>query len=123
MNQDSKIKKTSVDNGYMVKGVIPGIDIVVPKVLKRESYYLKKKWEERCMSRAGIEGLISHLKHDHRMIRNYLSGTTDDQINTLLAAAAYNMKKWMRLKRQEILSLIFRWFYQTLILVPANIQH
>jgi IS5 family transposase len=119
---EGKIKKAIVDKGYKVKGGIPGIDIVMPKVLKRESYYLKKKREERCRSRAGIEGLISHLKHDHRMIRNYLSGTAGDQINTLLAAAAYNMKKWMRLKRQEILRLFFRWFYQTFILVPVNIQ-
>ena len=119
---EGKIKKAIVDKGYKVKGGIRGIDIVMPKVLKRESYYLKKKREERCRSRAGIEGLISHLKHDHRMIRNYLSGTAGDQINTLLAAAAYNMKKWMRLKRQEILSLIFRWFYQTIILATVNIQ-
>jgi IS5 family transposase len=117
-----KIKKAIVDRGYKVKGGIPSIDIVMPKALKRESYYLKKKREERCRSRAGIEGLISHLKHDNRMIRNYLSGTAGDQTNTLLAAAAYNMMKWMRLKRQEILNLIFRWIYQTLILVPVNIQ-
>jgi len=117
-----KIKKAIVDKGYKVKGGIPSVDIVMPKVLKKESYYLKKKREERCRSRAGIEGLISHLKHDHRMIRNYLSGTAGDQTNTLLAAAAYNMKKWLRLKRQEILNLIFRWFFQTLILVPVNIQ-
>jgi len=96
--------------------------IVMPKMLKRESYYLKKKREERCRSRAGIEGLISHLKHDHRMLRNYLSGTAGDQTNTLLAAAAYNMKKWMRLKQQEILNLFFRWIYRRLILVPVNIQ-
>jgi IS5 family transposase len=94
----------------------------MPKLLKRESYYLKKKREERCRSRAGIEGLISHLKHDHRMIRNYLSGTAGNQTNTLLAAAAYNIKKWMILKQQEILDLIFRLFYQGLILVPVNIQ-
>jgi IS5 family transposase len=119
---EGKIRKAIVDKGYKVKGGIPGIDIVMPKVLKRESYYLKKKREERCRSRAGIEGLISHLKHDHRMIRNYLSGTAGDQINTLLAAAAYNMKKWMRLKRQEVLDYIFRWIFQTLILVPVNIQ-
>ncbi len=56
------------------------------------------------------------------MIRNYLSGTAGDQINTLLAAAAYNMKKWMRIKQQEILNLIFSWIYQRLILVPVNIQ-
>jgi IS5 family transposase len=117
-----KIKKAIVDKGYKVKGGIPGIDIVMPKVLKRESYYLKKKREERCRSRAGIEGLISHLKHDHRMIRNYLSGTAGDQINTLLAATSYNMKKWMRLKRQEILNLILRWIFKRLILAPVNIQ-
>ena len=117
-----KIKKAIVDRGYKVKGGIAGIDIVMPKMLKRESYYLKKKREERCRSRAGIEGLISHLKHDHRMLRNYLKGTAGDQINTLLAAAAYNMKKWMRLKREEILNLIFRWIYQALILPPVNIQ-
>lgn len=117
-----KIKKAIVDKGYKVKGGIEGVDIVMPKVLKKESYYLKKKREERCRSRAGIEGLISHLKHDHRMIRNYLSGTAGDQINTLLAAAAYNMRKWMRFKRQEILDLIFCWFSRTLIMVPVNIK-
>jgi IS5 family transposase len=119
---DGKIKKAIVDKGYKVKGGIPGVDIVMPKVLKKESYYLKKKREERCRSRAGIEGLISHLKHDHRMIRNYLSGTAGDQINTLLAAAAYNMKKLMRLKQLEILNLILRWIFQGFILAPVNIQ-
>jgi len=117
-----KIRKAIVDRGYKVKGGIPGIDIVMPKNLKRESYYMKKKREERCRSRAGIEGLISHLKHDHRMIRNYLIGTAGDKINTLLAATAYNMKKWMRMKKEEILNLIFLWFLQTIILVPVNIK-
>jgi IS5 family transposase len=117
-----KIKKAIVDKGYKVKGGIPGVDIVMPKMLKGESYYLKKKREERCRSRAGIEGLISHLKYDHRMIRNYLSGTAGDKINTLLAAIAYNMRKWMRLKKEEILNLILRWILQTLILGPVNIQ-
>jgi hypothetical protein len=56
------------------------------------------------------------------MIRNYLSGTAGDKINTLLAATAYNMRKWMRLKRQEILDLFFRWFLQTIIWVPVNIK-
>lgn len=117
-----KIKKAIVDKGYKVKGGIPGVDIVMPKNLKGESYYLKKKREERCRSRAGIEGLISHLKYDHRMIRNYLSGTAGDKINTILAATAYNMRKWMRLKKEEILNLIFRWFFQRPILAPVNIQ-
>ncbi len=114
-----KIKKAIVDRGYKVKGGIAGVDIVMPKTLQRESYYLKKKREERCRSRAGIEGLISHLKHDHRMLRNYLIGTAGDQINTLLAATAYNMRKWMRLEKQKILDLIFCWIYRWFFLVPV----
>jgi len=53
-----RIRKAIVDKGYQVKGGIRGVDIVMPKNLNRESYYLKKKREERCRSRAGIEGLI-----------------------------------------------------------------
>ena len=118
----AKVKKAIVDRGYKVKGGIEDVDIVMPKNLKRESYYLKKMREARCRSRAGIEGLISHLKQDHRMLRNYLSGSAGDQINTLLAAAAYNMKKWMRLKREEMTELIFCLFSRTRILVLANIK-
>jgi IS5 family transposase len=117
-----RVKKAIVDRGYRVKGGIPGVDIVMPKNLKKESYYLKKKREERCRSRAGIEGLISHLKHDHRMLRNYLSGVAGDKINTLLAAAAYNMKKWMRLKRKELLNFIFRWIFQSQFGSLGNIR-
>ena len=29
------------------------------------------------------------------MIRNYLMGTLGDAINTMMAAAAYNMRHWM----------------------------
>ena len=116
-----KIKKAIVDRGYRIKGNIGSIEIVMPKVLKKESYYLKKQREERCRSRAGIEGLISHLKYDHRMRRNYLKGVSGDKINTLLAAAAYNMMKWMRLKQQEFFALFFGWYFQTFILVPVRI--
>jgi len=116
-----KIKKAIVDRGYRIKGKIGSIDIVMPKMLKKESYYLKKQREARCRSRAGIEALISHLKYDHRMRRNYLKGVSGDKINTILAAAAYNMMKWMRLKQQEIFDFIFGAYYRTIILVPAKI--
>jgi transposase, IS5 family len=118
----AKVKKAIVDKGYKVKGGLPDVDIVMPKNLKRESYYQKKMREARCRSRAGIEGLISHLKHDHRMLRNYLSGSAGDQINTLLAAAVYNMKKWMRLTREEMLNLIFCLFFRRLIIPQVNIS-
>lgn len=88
------VKKTIVDRGYKVKGSIPKVDIITPKVLKGESYYLKKVREKRCRSRTGIERLISYLKYDHKIQRDCLGDIAGDQINTLLAALASNMKKW-----------------------------
>ena len=115
------IKKAIVDRGYKIKQQIESIEIVMPIPNKKESYYKKKQREARCRSRAGIEALISHLKHDHRMLRNYLKGTAGDKINTLLAASAYNMMKWMRMKREEILFFVFRWLYQAKFFAPAII--
>ena len=56
--------------------------------------------------RAGIEPVIGHLKSDHRMMRNYLKGTLGDAINTMMAAAAYNMRHWMN---KNALSSIVSW--------------
>jgi transposase, IS5 family len=44
--------------------------------------------EERLRSKPGIEGLISHLKNDHSMLKNYLKGTAGDLTNALLVTAA-----------------------------------
>jgi transposase, IS5 family len=50
--------------------------------------------------RAAIEPVISHLKNEHRMRRNYLAHAQGDAINAILAAAGYNFRlllKWLRL--------------------------
>ena len=86
----------SVDKDYQVKGGIGELDIAIQKNLKLESYYLKKERDERYRSMVALVGPISHLKHDQRMIRNSLSDTSGDQINTLLTVTVYNLKKWMR---------------------------
>ncbi len=46
--------------------------------------------------RAAVEPTIGHLKSDNRLSRNHLTGKTGDQINTLLAAAGYNLRKLLR---------------------------
>ena len=53
-----------------------------------------KLYRKKFCKRAGIEPVIGRLKSDHRMMRNYLKGTLGDAINTMMAAAAYNMS-WM----------------------------
>ena len=70
-----KIRKAIVDRGYRGRQKIGLTEIVMPNATKKESYYMKKQREARCRFRAGLEGLISHLKHDHRLLRNYLKGT------------------------------------------------
>jgi hypothetical protein len=84
----------------------------------------------------GIEGHLSHLKYNHRMLKNYLKGSAGDKIYTLLVASEYIkpafvrmqdiwtkfnkcgfnqtikikirfLINWMRVKRQEKLNLIF----------------
>lgn len=56
---------------------------------------LTEKARKKFCKRAGIEPVIGHLKSDHRMMRNYLKGTLGNAINTMMAAAAYNMRHWM----------------------------
>ena len=55
----------------------------------------RKKHKLFC-KRAGIEPTIGHLKEDYRLSRNFYKGVKGDAINLLLAAAAYNFKRAMR---------------------------
>ena len=52
---------------------------------------------KRFRRRAAIEPVLSHLKHDFRLWRCFLKGFQGDQLNLMLAAAAWNFRKWMRL--------------------------
>jgi len=63
--------------------------------LKRDTKYQKEQKRKKFRRRAAIEPIIGHLKSDHRLARNYLKGFIGDEINLLLAAAAFNLKKWM----------------------------
>ena len=67
------------------------------KPLKRDTKYQKEQKRKKFRRRAAIEPIIGHLKSDHRLSRNYLKGFIGDEINLLLAAAAFNLKKWMNL--------------------------
>ena len=84
------------DRGYRGKKEVGRTQINIPTAgTPGQSYYQKTKARKKFEKRAGIEPVISHLKSDHRMIRNFLKGTRGDAINTLMAAAAYNMRHWM----------------------------
>ncbi|EMO53852.1 transposase DDE domain protein [Leptospira noguchii] len=46
--------------------------------------------------RSAIEPIISHLKHDHNMIQNFLKGKEGDRINVIFAVAGFNFSKLIR---------------------------
>ena len=85
------------DRGYRGKSRVNDTQIVTPKPARKnaskEAMALARK---RFRRRAGIEPIIGHLKSDHRVKRNFLKGFDGDQINLLMAAAAFNFRKWMR---------------------------
>lgn len=89
--------KAIVDRGYRGRKAVDGTEVLVPGrpkpgQSKRES----AKMRARCRRRAAIEPVISHLKHQYRLVRCFLKGFVGDQVNLLLAAAAWNLKKWLR---------------------------
>lgn len=86
-----KGKKEVTINNHTISISIPG------KQLKRDTQEQINIKKEKFKRRAAIEPIIGHLKSDHRMERNYLKGFIGDQINLLLAATAFNLKKWMRI--------------------------
>lgn len=87
------------DRGYRGKKEVANTKIIIPdsKPKKSISNYEKLKQRKRFRKRAGVEGVIGHLKADHRLGRNFLSGFLGDEINLLMAAAAFNFKKWLLL--------------------------
>lgn len=101
-------KVAIVDRGYRGKKKVGDTEIISPKPLgKKATAYQKRKARQRFRARAGIEPIIGHIKHDHRMLRNYLRGLTGDKINTILAATAFNFKKKLSRIKAEVLHFYF----------------
>lgn len=108
---NSKPKIALVDRGYRYKKVINDVEIISPFVPKKNSnQYQKQKARKRFRARAGIEPVIGHIKHDHRMVKNYLKGYIGDAINTILAGTGFNLKKMLnRIKEQILCCILFRY--------------
>lgn len=86
------------DRGYKGKSKINNTQILRPNSKTKDAdQKTQTLMRERFRRRAGIEPVIGHLKSDHRLNRNFLKGFAGDRMNVLLAAAAFNFKKWMRL--------------------------
>ena len=103
-----KPKTGIVDRRYRGKKKINGTTIISPSAPEKETtQYQKQKARKRFRARVGIEPVISHIKYDDRMLRNYLKRVIGDQIDTVLAGTGYNLKKMLnRIKKQIFFTLI-----------------
>lgn len=85
-----------IDKGYKGRKQIGETNVVIPgKISKRLSAYHRRKQRKRNGRRAAIEPVIGHLKSDYRMARCFHKGAIGAELNLTLAAAAWNIKKWI----------------------------
>ena len=90
-------ERAIVDRGYRGRSQVGETDILVPQARHSGlSEYQRRQMKKRFRRRAAIEPVIGHLKSDFRLARNYLKGSVGDSLNLMLAAAAWNFRKWMR---------------------------
>ena len=87
------VKEAVVDLGYR------GVDAANPGVLIKHRGWIRSKTDkerQQLKRRQAVEPVIGHLKADHRMARCWLKGSIGDAVNTVLAAAAFNLRWLMR---------------------------
>jgi IS5 family transposase len=101
-------KEIIYDRGGKGKTHVKGVKILTPdKAKKTDTAYQKRCKRKKFRSRAGIEPIIGHLKTDYRLAQNYLLDEIGIQINALMAATAWNLKKMME-KLKEKVKRLFR---------------
>jgi IS5 family transposase len=111
-------RELAYDRGGKGKTEIKGVKIIIPSPPKKtDTRYQKQTKRKKCRARAAIEPIIGHLKSDYRMEQNYLWGEEGVQINALMAATAWNLKKMMEKLKIKISQFIFRLFF------PQNLYY
>jgi IS5 family transposase len=95
------------DRGFRGRKRVGQTAIVLPEASRPDaSPYAKRKARKNFGRRSAIEPVIGHLKKGFRLARNYLKGTIGDSINLLLAAAAFNIKKWLNALAQGLVFVL-----------------
>ncbi|MDW8328311.1 MAG: IS5 family transposase, partial [Anaerolineales bacterium] len=111
-------KQAKVDRGYKGVKQILTTQILLPShASNTKSYYQKRKLSQAHRKRAGIEPVIGHLKTDHRLKRNFYKGVIGDNINIMLAAAAFNFKRVMNQYKASFWLFLHRLFFAFKLLV------
>ena len=78
-----------VDKGYRGHDYQGPAKVLAAKSRRKQDPKLRRWYNKRN----GIEAMISHMKNDGWLGRNYLKGTLGSRINALLAACGQNLRK------------------------------
>ena len=81
------------DQGYRGHNYVGNAHVHVVRYIPRNA---KRSFQRLLRRRSSIEPNIGHMKSDHRLDRNPLTGKQGDRINALLAAVGYNFRKLLR---------------------------
>lgn len=110
--QGRRALRAIVDRGYRGRKEVDGTEILVPgKPPADQTKSQRQAMRQRFRRRCAIEPTIGHLKTDFRLARNYLRSFIGDTLNLLLAASAWNLRKWLR---------SWRLFFQFLLSFPSS---
>ena len=121
--RETPIHEAICDRGYRGAKEVLGTTISIPEtLLKRDTEYAKQKKREKFKRRAAIEPIIGHLKSDHGLSRNYLKGFIGDEINLLMAATAWNLKKWMNLYFFAVFSKKYNLLFEAVSQMKSNYE-
>jgi len=101
------VRRIHGDKGYRGHNYPNRFKVWISGQVRRVTKAIRREMRRR----AAIEPVIGHLKEDHRMRRNYLTGRHGDRINAVLAAAGYNF------------SLLLRWFEELLRVLSLILCH
>ncbi|WP_228464879.1 hypothetical protein [Chryseobacterium antibioticum] len=102
-------KEIVYDRGARGTTEIKGVKISIPGTPKKaDTAYQKQVKRKKFRTRAAIEPIIGHLKNDFRLAQNYFLGGKGPQINALLSATAWNLKKMMEILKQKIIFYFFQ---------------
>src|SRR6185312_11846038 len=85
----AKLARIVADKGYRGHNAPPGRGVVI----SGQKRGVTPAIERELRRRAAVEPAIGHMKSDHRMDRNYLSGPAGDAANAVLAAVGYNFRR------------------------------
>src|SRR5262249_28949112 len=101
------VRRIHGDKGYRGHNYPNRFKVWISGQVRRVTKALRREMRRR----AAIEPVIGHLKEDHRMGRNHLTGRDGDRSTAMLAAAGYNF------------SLLLRWFEELLRLLSSILCH